>query len=458
MKEVLAQEIMKVVGPENFSTDAADLKCYSYDASGISSLPEAIVLPKTTEEVSQVLSFANQEGLAVFPRGAATGTTGASVPIQGGLVLSLTRMDQIISIDTRDLTAQAEPGVITGRLQEEVSRYGLFYPPDPSSMHFCTIGGNVATGAGGPRAVKYGVTRDYVLALEVVLSDGVVINTGTQTAKGVVGYDLTRLVVGSEGTLGIVTNITVKLIPMPEATGTLLAFFPDARSAIDAVTGLFASKILPRCAEFMDEMGLKCISGRFPFEIPGDAGAMLLIEVDGVRESIPRQLETVIRSCKGCGAIAIDVAESEDQARAFWAARQGLAPSIKRLGFPDRVNEDICVPRHRLADMIRELEEIGRRNRITVLNFGHVGDGNLHVNLLLDRAKRDEKLRGETAVKEIMEATLALGGTISGEHGIGLTKRPFIQMEIDNRTIEVMKGIKRVFDPKNILNPGKVFP
>ncbi|NIA08867.1 MAG: FAD-binding protein, partial [Nitrospiraceae bacterium] len=433
MKESVVQKVVEVVGSENFSTDPADLKCYSYDASGIDSLPEAVVLPKTTEEISQVLYLANQEGLPVFPRGAATGTTGASVPEHGGLVLSLTRMDRILSINSQDLTAQVEPGVITGRLQEEVSGHGLFYPPDPSSMHFCTIGGNVATGAGGPRAIKYGVTRDYVLALEVVLSDGTVIHTGTQAAKGVVGYDLTRLMVGSEGTLGIVTKITVRLIPMPEATGTLVAFFPDAGSAIEAVTGLFASKILPRCAEFLDRMGLRCISGRFSIEIPANAGAMLLIEVDGVRESISRQLETVIMSCKGCGAIAIDVAESEDQARDFWTARQGLAPSIKRLGFPDRINEDICVPRHHLADMIRELEKIGRKNRITILNFGHVGDGNLHVNLLLDREKPDERLRGRAAVKDIMEATLALGGTISGEHGVGLTKRPFIQMEIDNR-------------------------
>jgi glycolate oxidase len=441
MKEAVAQEIIEIVGQENFSLDPADLMCYSYDASGIDSLPEAVVFPRTSEEVSQILRLAYQEGLAVFPRGAATGTTGASVPVQGGLVLSLTRMDRILSVNTQDLTVQVEPGVVTGRLQEEVSRHGLFYPPDPSSMNFCTIGGNVATGAGGPRAVKYGVTKDYVLALEVVLSDGTVIHTGTQTAKGVVGYDLTRLMVGSEGTLGIVTKIVLRLIPMPEATGTLLAFFPDARSAVDAVTGLFASKILPRCAEFLDRMCLRCISG-LPIEIPADAGAMLLIEVDGFRESIPGQIETVIRSCKDSGAIAVDVAGSERQVRIFWSARQGLAPSIKRLGFPDRINEDICVPRHRLSDMLKELEEIGRRNRITVLNFGHIGDGNLHVNLLLDQGKRDERLRGEIALREIMEATLALGGTISGEHGIGLTKRPFIQMEIDSRSIEIMKGIK----------------
>lgn len=458
MKKTLVRQILDIVGPGNFSTDPADLKCYSYDASSINSLPEAIALPVSTEEVSQVLSLANQEGLAVFPRGAGTGTTGASVPINGGLALCLSRMDRIISINPGDLTALVEPGVITGELQEEVSRHGLFYPPDPASMRFCTIGGNVATGAGGPRAVKYGVTRDYVMALELVLADGSVIHTGTRTAKGVVGYDLTRLMVGSEGMLGVVTRITLKLIPGPEAQGTLIAFFPDAKSASNTVVSLFESRILPSCAEFLDQLSIELISEKLPVAIPVRANAMLLIEVDGVQESIPRQLEEVKNSCKNCGATDIHVAKSEDQARAFRSARQALAPSIKNLGFPDKINEDICVPRSCLPEMISELEKIGRKNRITILSFGHAGDGNLHVNLLLDLSDREEKLRGEAAVMEVMEAALALGGTISGEHGIGLTKRPFIQMEIDKRGLEIMRGIKRVFDPKNILNPGKVFP
>jgi len=458
MKKVLVRRFLEIVGPGNFSTDPADLKCYSYDASSISSLPEAVVLPGSTEEVSRVLFLANQEGLAVFPRGAGTGTTGASVPINGGLVLSLTRMDRIISINPADLTAMVEPGVVTGKLQEEVSRYGLFYPPDPASMHFCTIGGNVATGAGGPRAVKYGVTRDYVLALEIVLADGNVIHTGVRTAKGVVGYDLTRLMVGSEGTLGVVTGITLKLIPGPEAEGMLIAFFPDAKSASDTVVSLFESRILPRCAEFLDKMSIELISGQLPVAIPERADAMLLIEVDGVRESIPGQLGEVVNSCKNCGAIDIHVAESDDQAKAFWSARQGLSPSIRSLGFPDKINEDICVPRSCLPEMINGLEKIGRKTRITILSFGHAGDGNLHVNLLLDLSDKEEKLRGDAAVMQIMEATLALGGTISGEHGIGLTKRPFIKMEIDDRGLEIMRGIKRIFDPGNILNPGKVFP
>ncbi len=458
MKKSVARKILKIVGPQNFLTDPADLACYSYDASSISSLPKAVVMPVSTEEVSQILSLANQEGLAVSPRGAGTGTTGASVPIKGGLALCLARMNRIISINPKDLTALVEPGVVTGELQEEVSRYGLFYPPDPASMKFCTIGGNVATGAGGPRAVKYGVTRDYVMALEVVLSDGSVIHTGTKTAKGVVGYDLTRLLVGSEGTLGVVTGITLRLLPAPESDGTLIAFFPDTKSASNTVVSLFESRILPRCAEFLDKLSIGLISGQLPVAISERADAMLLIEVDGVQESIPRQLEAVKKSCRKCGATDIHVAKSKEQAKAFWSARQALAPSIRTLGFPDKINEDICVPRSCLPEIMSKLEKIGRKNQITILSFGHAGDGNLHVNLLLDLSNREEKLRGKAAVMEVMEATLALGGTISGEHGVGLTKRPFIQMEIDKKGLEIMKGIKKLFDPGNILNPGKVFP
>jgi len=458
VKKSVARKILKIVGPQNFLTDPADLACYSYDASSISSLPKAVVMPVSSEEVSQILSLANQEGLAVSPRGAGTGTTGASVPIKGGLALCLARMNRIISINPKDLTALVEPGVVTGELQEEVSRYGLFYPPDPASMKFCTIGGNVATGAGGPRAVKYGVTRDYVMALEVVLSDGSVIHTGTKTAKGVVGYDLTRLLVGSEGTLGVVTGITLRLLPAPESDGTLIAFFPDTKSASNTVVSLFESRILPRCAEFLDKLSIGLISGQLPVAISERADAMLLIEVDGVQESIPRQLEAVKKSCRKCGATDIHVAKSKEQAKAFWSARQALAPSIRTLGFPDKINEDICVPRSCLPEIMSKLEKIGRKNQITILSFGHAGDGNLHVNLLLDLSNREEKLRGKAAVMEVMEATLALGGTISGEHGVGLTKRPFIQMEIDKKGLEIMKGIKKLFDPGNILNPGKVFP
>ncbi|OPL14415.1 MAG: glycolate oxidase subunit GlcD [delta proteobacterium ML8_D] len=458
MKKSVAQKILNIVGPQNFSTDPADLECYSYDASSIISLPQAVVMPVSTEQVSQILSLANQEGLAVSPRGAGTGTTGASVPINRGLALCLAKMNRIISINPKDLTALVEPGVVTGELQEEVSRYGLFYPPDPASMKFCTIGGNVATGAGGPRAVKYGVTRDYVMALEVVLADGTVIHTGTKTAKGVVGYDLTRLLVGSEGMLGVVTGITLRLLPAPESDGTLIAFFPDTKSASNTVVSLFESRILPRCAEFLDKLSIGLISEQLPVAITESADAMLLIEVDGVQESIPRQLEAVKKSCRECGATDIHVAKSKDQAKIFWAARQALAPSIRTLGFPDKINEDICVPRSCLPEIISRLEKIGRKNRITILSFGHAGDGNLHVNLLLDLSNREEKLRGKAAVMEVMEATLALGGTISGEHGVGLTKRPFIQMEIDKKGLEIMKGIKRIFDPGNILNPGKVFP
>jgi glycolate oxidase len=417
-----------------------------------------VALPRSTEEISKILVLANDEEMPVFPRGAGTGTTGASVPAQGGLALAFTRMNRILSVSTADLSAEVEPGVVTGDLQDTVSRLGLFYPPDPASLRFCTIGGNVSTGAGGPRAVKYGVTRDYVTTLELVLPGGDVLQTGRKTAKSVVGYDLTRLIVGSEGTLGVVSGITLRLIPAPEEIGTLLAFFASTSSATDAIVALFESKIIPRCAEFLDRMSIECISHTLPVPVPEKTNAMLLIEIDGARTSIAPGLETVSTCCETAAATGVYVARTEDEAEALWTARRGLSPAIRRLGFPDKISEDICVPRHALPDAVQEVERIGRRNELTVLTFGHAGDGNLHVNVLLDRGNPSERNRGETAVREIMEATLALGGTISGEHGIGLTKQAFMPMEVAPRGLEIMKAIKRAFDPNNIMNPGKMFP
>jgi len=458
MRRVVIGELARIVGAGNVSTDPADLECYSYDASGLSSVPGAVVLPGSVTETAEILTLAAAENIAVFPRGAGSGTTGGSLPSREGMVLCLTRMNRILSVRKEDLAAEVEPGVVTGEFQDAVSDLGLFYPPDPASLRFCTLGGNVATGAGGARAVKYGVTRDYVMALTVVLPGGAILETGAKTAKGVVGYDLTRLMVGSEGTLGIVGQITLRLIPGPEAVGTLLAFFPTAAAASEAVLAVFGERILPRCAEFLDRMSIVCVSDQFPEPPPRGSEAMLLMEVDGGRESIAPQLEAVTGCCVRCGAIRVHRAGSGKEAEGLWKARRGLSPAIRRLGFPDKVSEDVCVPRHALPALLENIEEIGRRNRVTVLNFGHAGDGNLHVNILLDRSIENDRQRGDAAVREIMAASLALGGTISGEHGVGLTKRGFIDMEIAPKGLEIMGAIKRVFDPQNILNPGKIFP
>ncbi|MGQ9745979.1 MAG: FAD-binding oxidoreductase [Dissulfurimicrobium sp.] len=458
MNNGLVKELSSLIGPENVFADKAELLCYSYDASGLEFLPDLVVLPTSTEDVAKVMAFSYERAIPLFPRGAGTGTTGASLPKDGGVVLCMTRMNHILSINPSDLMAEVEPGVVTGDLQNRVASKGLFYPPDPASLRFCTIGGNVATGAGGPRAVKYGVTRDYIMGLEVVLPGGDVIQTGVRTAKGVVGYDLTRLMVGSEGTLGVVTKVRLRLIPAPEAVGTLISFFRKAGDATRAVAALFSCGILPRCAEFLDRLSLNCIIDSLGFALPDSTESMLLVEVDGLKDSIPAQLACIEKVFTECGAINIRAARNDDEARLFWDARRSLSPAIKKLGFPHKINEDICVPRHALPEITNRIAEISRETGLTILTFGHAGDGNLHVNILLDKGKEAQSARAEAAVREIFQATLTLGGTISGEHGVGLTKKAYVGMELDKRSLGIMQDIKRVFDPKGLLNPAKMFP
>jgi len=451
-------ELEGIVEPGRLLTDPADLVCYSFDASGLEATPGAVVLPTTTEQVAAVAALASEHCIPLFPRGAGSGTAGGSVPAASGIAVVLTAMNRILEINTGNLTATVEPGVITGTIQKAVSEYGLFYPPDPASLSFCTIGGNVNTGAGGATAVKYGVTRDYVTSLEVVLASGQVISTGHETAKGVAGYDLTRLMVGSEGTLGIITRVTLRLIPQPEAEGTALILFPHAAAACQAVRSLFENRILPRCAEFLDASSIRCIHELLPIQVPEECSAMLLIEVDGPLTSIASQLRVIEGCCMECGALETVAAQNPFETAAMWKARRNLSPAIRRLGYSGKVSEDICVPRQKLAEAVKNLDEIGRKHHIMILSFGHAGDGNLHVNLLFDRERADEVKNMERAVAEVMETAVKLGGTISGEHGIGLAKRGFMELDAGRAQIELMRGIKRVFDPAGIMNPGKILP
>lgn len=452
-----ARYLKDILGDEYFLTDPADTACYSFDASGLESMPWAVALPKETVQVSKILELASREGIPVVPRGAGSGTTGASIPVSESLVVSLARMNRIKSINPVELSAVVEPGVITGHLQEAVREKGLFYPPDPASLSFCTIGGNVNTCAGGARAVKYGVTRDYVRALEVVLAGGKVIRVGASTAKGVVGYDLRHLFVGAEGTLGIVTEITLKLLPLPEAVGTAAAVFESSSAAMDAVTCLFRSGILPRCAEFMDRMSLGCVRKQLPFDVGSGAEALLLVEVDGQETSISPQMEKVTGCLISGGAKDVFRASGARDAESLWRARRGLSPAIKGLGFDVKISEDICVPRSKLSAMLDFLSRAARGFPVTILTFGHAGDGNLHVNLLFNREEVDSEAKIQELIGVIMKKTLELGGTISGEHGIGLSKKPFIRLELTGEVLELHRHIKEVFDPGNILNPHKVF-
>ncbi|MBI3753516.1 MAG: FAD-binding protein [Deltaproteobacteria bacterium] len=457
LSQNVIRELTRIAGEENISTSKEDLICYSYDATNQKFLPDAVVFPKNVDEISLIIQMANREGFPVVPRGAGSGFSGGSLPVEGGVVVSLERMNKILKIDADNLIAVVEPGVVTGEFQWEVERLGLFYPPDPSSLKFCTIGGNAAECAGGPRAVKYGVTKDYVLGLEVVLPTGEIINTGAQTLKGVVGYDLTKLMVGSEGTLGIVTKIVLKLLPLPEATKTMLAVFSDIRDAATVASKIISSKIIPSTLEFMDKSSISCVDDYASMGLPADIEAVLLIEVDGDRDLIEKQAALIQKICRDNGAKEVRIAGDKKEVKKLWQVRRAISPALAKLK-PNKINEDIVVPRSKIPDAIIGVRMVAEKYNLINANFGHAGDGNIHVNIMIDKTNTDELRRAEKAVKEIFELVLGLGGTISGEHGIGISKMPYIGMELSHTAIDVMKKIKQVLDPKGILNPGKIFP
>lgn len=435
---------------ERYSTDPEDLFAYGFDASGLEGAPAAVAWPRNTGEVARVMRYSWENGMAVVPRGAGSGMTGGAVPSSGAIVLSFERMNRIIEIDDVNLNVLVEPGVVNGRLQRELEGYGLFYPPDPASLEFCTIGGNVAENAGGPRALKYGVTRDYVLQLEAVLCGGEVVTAGVQTAKGVVGYDLARLLTGSEGTLAAITKIRLKALPLPEDVLTLLAVFGDAASAGEAVARIIAAKIIPRTLEIMDRHTMAAVEGWRPVGLPAHAGALLLIELDGHPAAIKDEAGKAVGICEKLGA-DVTMADDEEARNALWKARRGVSPALYHI-CPHKISEDIVVPRSNIARMLSELEALAKRTSVPIASFGHAGDGNLHVNLL-PPVKKDLT----PVIREMFEKVLELGGTISGEHGVGLTKKPFIEMEIKPASLDLMRKIKNAFDPKGLLNPGKVF-
>ncbi|MBS1232796.1 MAG: D-lactate dehydrogenase [Nitrospirae bacterium] len=437
------------------STAPEDIICYGFDASGIEVRASAVVWPTSTADVVKVMQYAYEKEIPVVPRGAGTGMTAGAVPSKGSIVLSFEKMKKIIEIDTENLNVLCEPGVINGKLQRELEWTGLFYPPDPASMNFCTLGGNVAENAGGPRALKYGVTRDYVMEIEAVLPNGQVITTGIKTTKGVVGYDLTRLFTGSEGTLAVFTKIRLKVLPLPEEVVTLLAIFTSLESSGDAVTKIISSKIIPRTLEFMDRNAIEAVENYKPIGLPRDADAILLIELDGQPSTITREAEKVIDLCSKLGA-EIKMAKDEFARNNLWASRRALSPALYHIK-PSKINEDIVVPRNRVTEMLRRLRTLSEKSGITIVNFGHAGDGNIHVNIMVDKADADEYRRGLGLVEQIFRDTLELGGTLSGEHGVGLTKAEYITMELSRRELDIMKSIKNVFDSKKILNPGKIF-
>ncbi|MCX5813292.1 MAG: FAD-binding protein [Proteobacteria bacterium] len=451
----IIEEIIKIVGKENVLTSIEDRRCYSYDARTDGAIPDLIVFPSSSGEVAQILILANKYLFPVIPRGQGSGLTGGAVPLNGGIVLSFTRMNSILEIDTKNLIAIVEPGAITFLLQEEVAKYGLFYPPDPASYKYSSIGGNAAECAGGPNSLKYGVTRDYVLGLEVVKPTGEIIQTGVKTMKGVVGYDLTRLFVGSEGTLGVITKIILKLIPLPEAKATILALFQEVEDAAETVSAIIAARIVPSTIEFLDRASIKCSEQANPMGLPEGIGGLLLIEVDGNEEAIRSQAEKVKKIVLENKAIQCTVTQDPIEADKLWLARRTLSQATYNLN-PVKIAEDVVVPRSKIPVLIRALEEMEKKYGIPILSFGHAGDGNFHVSIMIQDTAEDRE-KAEEAVKEIFAETIKLGGTLSGEHGIGISKAPYIGMELSPETIATMKDIKKLFDPNNILNPGKIF-
>lgn len=439
------------------STEKEDLICYSFDASNAeATLPHSVAWPKNTNEVLSLIKYASENNLRIVPRGAGTGMVGSSIPSGSNcIVLSFEKMRKILDVDTRNMTVVVEPGVLNGRLQKELEYLGFFYPPDPSSLHLCTIGGNVATNAGGPRAIKYGVTRDYVMGLEAVLPDGSVISTGGKTHKRTVGYDLRQLLIGSEGTLGISTKIRLKMLPMPEDIITLLLLFNDLESSGMAVSKIISSKIIPRTMEFLDRASIQAIENYKPIGLPSDIEALLLIELDGYPATIKKEAERVVEIGHSLGGDAI-VAEDDMARERLWEARRAISPALYHIK-PTKINEDIVVPRDKIPLMLTELRKLSEESGIKIISFGHAGDGNIHVNTMVDKNNREEYAKGTEVVRKIFEITLRLGGSISGEHGIGITKAPYLGMEIKEKELELMKGIKRLFDPRGMMNPGKIF-
>jgi len=455
LEKHIVKKLESIVGKRHVLTSPEDLICYSYDSTFAESRPDVVVSPATTEEVSQVMQLAFEEEIVVVPRGMGSGLAAASVPFSGGIALSLTRMNRILEIDEENMTATAEAGVITADFQAAVEELGLFYPPDPSSIKQSTLGGNVACNAGGPRCLKYGVTGDHVLGLKVVLADGRVLQTGGKAIKNVTGYDLTQLFVGSEGTLGVITEVLVKLLTKPQHVRTALAIFPRLDDASRTVNNILAAGIVPATLEMMDETAIGCIEEAMHLGLPLDKEAILILEADGSDEAaVVREIETIARICWQGGASEVKVAQDEAERAELWRARRSLSPSLARRA-PNKLGEDISVPRSQIPEAVRRIKEIGRKYNLPIVVFGHAGDGNLHPNILFDRRDEEEWGRVEQAVSEIFAMAVELGGTLSGEHGVGTLKLPYLEMALGPVAVDVMRNIKQAFDPKGILNPGK---
>lgn len=446
-----------VLSPEQLFTETADCIPYGYDNSRIQVTPDAVVFPEDHGQVLAIVQLCNQHRVPLTARGRGTGTTGASVPLRGGLVLSTEKMQAVLEMNPDDRYITVQPGLTNQAVQHVLAEHGCFWPPDPSSAAFCSIGGNLAYNSAGPRAVKYGTPRENVLGLRAVTGAGESIRTGVFTTKGVVGFDLTRLLIGSEGTLAIITEATLKLAPLPEDKRILQVIYRDIESATRAVADIMKQPIIPCALEFIDARAIDLIRQSSDISFPNAAGAMLMIELDGAREHLDSDVEKITAVAGNSGLLSLSTAKTTEEAAALWNARKALSPALRNVA-PNKINEDIVVPVSKIPALIHGLEQLSEKYAIPIINFGHAGNGNIHVNLLYDPNNPVQAKNIDTCLEQVFDLTLKLKGSLSGEHGVGISKQAFIDRELDAASLRLMQQIKNDFDPNNILNPGKLFP
>ncbi|MCK9546106.1 MAG: FAD-binding protein [Sulfurospirillaceae bacterium] len=457
MEKKHIQFFENLVGKENVYSDKAHLLAYSYDATRVTYEPDLVIFPRDEKDVQNILKYCNDFGIILTPRGAGSGFTGGALPANGGVVLAFEKhMNKILEIDMQNMVAVVEPGVINMDLQKAVSEKGLFYPPDPASQDYSSIGGNVAENAGGMRAAKYGITKDYVMALRAVLPSGEVIQAGKKTIKDVAGYNVAGILIASEGTLGVITQITLKLITKPKLKKTAMGVFSTVEEAMNAVYKTMASGVTPVAMEFLDNLTIKAVEQKFNKGLPTDAGAILITDVDGnLEEDIETQLLTIKKVFSENGSTFFKIARDENESNELWFARRNASQSISIYG-SKKLNEDITVPRSKLPQLLEKIEKISKKYNVNTPCFGHTGDGNVHTNVMVDGSNEDELKRGYEAIEEIFKVTVELGGTLSGEHGIGLSKAPYMKLAFSEAELNLFKAIKKAFDPNNILNPFKM--